>query len=164
MYSMLRRERKMDEIDVKKFLIETKIGRLGLSQNNEAYVIPVVYIYDSANEAIYIHCARKGRKIDIIESNPKACFEVDELSGLVTGSSPCEYDLIYRSVIVFGEVSLIYDPSVKAEILSKIVEKYTKKIGKTPVTSKMAEGTQIIMLKILIKSGKENKGATIPYP
>ncbi|MGD0330546.1 MAG: pyridoxamine 5'-phosphate oxidase family protein [Nitrososphaeria archaeon] len=162
---MLRSERKMDAKKVKEFLIEAKVGRLGLSQNNEAYVVPVIYIYDPTNGMIYIHCAKKGRKTDMIKSNPKACFEVDESSGLVTGSSPCENDQIYRSVIAFGEANFLHDPSRKAEVLNMIVEKYaySERKNRASVTPEKAEGTQIIAIKVLSKSGKENKGKTIPY-
>ena len=164
MYSMLRKERQMSEEHTQKFLLEAKVGRLGLSHNDEPYVVPVLYVYDPEIDVIYIHCAKKGRKIDVICANRKVCFEIDEFSGIVIADKPCEYDLIYRSVIIFGEASFIYDSLRKADVLKKIMEKYTKTMNDMPVTAKMAEGIQIIVIKILNKGGKENKGRIIPYP
>jgi len=164
MYKMLRKEREMSEEDAKNFLLEAKFGRLGMSQNGEPYVIPIGYIYDQKADEIYMHCAKKGRKIDAIMANPIVCFEIDEMTRVVVGDIPCEYDTIFRSVIAFGTASFVEGLSKKADVVNRIFEKYAGEAAKISITEKTVEGTQVIMIKIKSKTGKESKGETIPYP
>lgn len=154
---MLRKEREMDEADVVRFLLEAKIGRLGISQNNEPYVVPVLFVYDLETEAIYVHSSKKGRKIEMIRKNPKVCFEIDEMSNIIIGKSPCNCKVIYRSVIVFGEASFIDNSLEKTKVLNTFMRKYANETNRIPVTSEMTNNTQIIMVKIISKTGKENK-------
>lgn len=163
-YAMLRKEREMTEEDVKRFLLEEKIGRLGMSQHGEPYVIPIGYIYDAEAEEIYLHCAKKGRKVDAVTSNPRVCFEVDAMTRLVVADSPCEYDTVYRSAIVFGTAFFVEGPSQKVEALNRIFRKYAGEAPKVPITEEAVKSTQVIRIKIESKTGKENKGGTIPYP
>ena len=153
---MLRKERKMSEADVTKFLLEAKIGRLGTCQNTEPYVVPVLFVYDPNADTIYVHSSKKGRKIRMMKANPKVCFEVDEMSNIVIGKSPCAYDVVYRSVIVFGEASFINNPSVKAKVLNILLKKYASE-SSNEVIPEMTNSTQIIKIKITSKTGKENK-------
>jgi nitroimidazol reductase NimA-like FMN-containing flavoprotein (pyridoxamine 5'-phosphate oxidase superfamily) len=128
-------------------------------------VIPIQYIYDPKTDEIYIHGAKKGRKIDAIKDNPRVCFEIDEMTRLVVADIPCEYDQVFRSVIAFGRASFVDTPSKKVEAMRKIFEKYAKEaLSKVPITEKTVEGTQVIRIKIESKTGKENKGGIVPYP
>ena len=161
---MVRKERQMDEEAAKKFLLESKVGRLGLSQDGEPYVVPIMYFYDPQNGIIFVHCAKKGRKLAAVMSDDRVCFEVDEMKEIVVASTPCEYDLYYRSVIVFGKASLIESPEKKAEVLNDVMRKYAGEKNKMLVTPKMAEGTQVIKIEVSCMTGKEGKGATMPYP
>lgn len=164
MYKMLRKERVMRQEDINSFLLEKKIGRLGMSQHGEPYVIPIGYIYDPKTEVIYFHCAKKGRKIDAITSNPKVCFEIDDIERLVASDMPCKYDIVYRSVIAFGTAFFLEDPSQKVEILRKIFDKFAGEAPKAPIAEAAVKGTQIIGMKIDCKTGKENPGGIVPDP
>ncbi|MCX8125597.1 MAG: pyridoxamine 5'-phosphate oxidase family protein [Dehalococcoidia bacterium] len=74
-----------------------KHGRLGLALNNEPYVVPVSYGYKDGR--IYFHSALKGKKIDLMKSNSRVCFEIDEW----------EKDKGWASVICYGTVYLKQD-------------------------------------------------------
>jgi nitroimidazol reductase NimA-like FMN-containing flavoprotein (pyridoxamine 5'-phosphate oxidase superfamily) len=154
---MLRKERKMNEADVVRFLLEAKNGRLGLCQNNEPYVVPVLFVYDVESEALFVHSSKKGMKIEMMRTNPKVCFEIDEMSNIVFKKSPCNCTVIYRSVIVFGDVIFINNSMAKAKVLNMFLKKYADETNIVPVTSEMTNNTQIIMIKIVSKTGKENK-------
>lgn len=153
---MLRKERKMSEADATKFLLGAKTGRLGLCQNNEPYVVPVLFVYNPKADVIYVHSSKKGRKIGMMRANPRVCFEIDEMSNLVIGKSPCACDVVYRSVIVFGEVSFINDAAAKARALNMLMRKYGHGTS-NEVTPEMTHNTQIVKIKITSKTGKENK-------
>lgn len=163
-FPMLRKQRQMNVKDAETFLEKSKIGRLAMCHNNEPYVIPMLYYYDQKSNEIFLHSAKKGRKIEAIASNNSVCFEVDEMNGIVSADVPCEFDLLYRSVIVTGKALLINDPEMKAKALNLIFEKYTSVNSKMNIDADMAKGTQIIQIRVSGIVGKEAKGATIPYP
>jgi nitroimidazol reductase NimA-like FMN-containing flavoprotein (pyridoxamine 5'-phosphate oxidase superfamily) len=77
---MRRKDKEIADINEKMSIIEEcKFCRLGLSENNYPYVIPINYGYTYENETLtlYFHGAIEGKKIDIIQKNNNACFEID---------------------------------------------------------------------------------------
>ena len=156
---MLRKEREMNKVETEQFLCEAKVGRLGVCCNNEPYIVPVLFVYIRETETIYVHSAKKGKKISIMETNPNLCFEIDDMSTITFGKSLCNSSLIYRSVIAFGEAAFINDSKAKAEALNMIMQKYADETKVDSITPEMAKNTQIIMIKIVSKTGKENKKA-----
>jgi len=153
---MLRKEREMNEANTARFLLKARIGRLGICQDNEPYVVPVLFVYDPETEVIYVHSSKRGRKIKMMKANPKVCFEVDEMSKIVIGKSPCNCTVVYRSVIVFGEASFINDPVAKVKVLNMLIKKYANETS-NEVTPEMTNNTQIVKIKITSKTGKENQ-------
>ena len=92
------RELTRDEIE--RFLKKNMLGRLGLCLGNVPYVIPISYVCH--DNKIYLHMAREGQKVEFIQQNNQACFEVDEWGE--TG---------WLSVICYGKVSLHNDFETK---------------------------------------------------
>jgi nitroimidazol reductase NimA-like FMN-containing flavoprotein (pyridoxamine 5'-phosphate oxidase superfamily) len=156
---MLKKEREMNKAEMEEFLYEAKVGRLGICHNNEPYIVPVLFAYDRETETIYIHCAKKGKKIDIMKTNPYVCFETDKMSTIIIDKSPCNSSLTYRSVIAFGVVTFINDPKVKAQVLNMLIRKYANETKIEFVIPEMTENTQVIIVKIVSKTGKQNKKA-----
>ena len=150
---MRRKEREMNEADTEQFLCESKVGRLGVCCNGEPYIVPVLFVYDKEKEEIFFHCAKKGKKTDILRTNPKVCFETDEMSKLVLSKSPCNSSLLYRSVVAFGEATFIDDAEEKANALNLLMKKYAGGIEADLVTPEKAVNTQVIRIRITSKTG-----------
>jgi uncharacterized protein len=55
------------------------IGRIGCSDENGVYVVPITYVYD--DKYIYAH-SRDGMKVQMMRKNPKVCFEVDSIENM----------------------------------------------------------------------------------
>lgn len=162
-HPMMRKEREMSREDVERFLEDAAVGRLAMCHGSEPYVVPMLFHYDRSAGEVLMHCAKRGRKIDAMRANPSVCFEVDEMKGVVNADAPCEFDLLYRSVIVTGKVALLDDPESKAEALNKIFAKYAPH-HKGTISPEMAKGTQIVKVKVTSLVGKQAVGATLPYP
>jgi len=154
---MLRKEKEMNEADTERFLVESEVGRLGVCDNNKPYVVPVLFVYDKESGTIFVHCAKKGKKIDIMKTNPNVCFETDEKSGIIFGKSSCSFSLIYRSVIAFGEATFIDDPEEKAKALNLLIKKYAGETKAGFVTPEKTASTQVIGIRITSKTGKQKK-------
>jgi len=153
----------MSREDAELYLEGAAVGRLAVSQGGQPYIVPILFHYDRSGGEILLHCAKKGRKIDAIAANASVSFEVDEMRDVVNSDAPCEFDLLYKSVIAEGTASLVEDPAAKASALNAIFRKYAPKHGGT-ISPEMAKGTAIISIKVSSVSGKQAVGETIPYP
>ena len=71
--AMRRMERAIeDKVEIAKILNNAQVGRLGLSMNEQPYVVPVNFAFD--HERIYFHCADTGMKLDFLRNNTHVCF------------------------------------------------------------------------------------------
>lgn len=84
-----------------------------------AYGVPLNFAY--LNDAIYIHCAGDGLKLDNIAYNDKVSFCV------VGGTELLEekFTTHYESVIAFGKASLVDDDAEKKAALDALIYKYS---------------------------------------
>jgi hypothetical protein len=58
-------------------LSATRYGRLGLTNGNQPYVVPMSYVYQDSR--IYLHSRGNGRKVEYVTENPRVCFQIDLL-------------------------------------------------------------------------------------
>jgi len=67
----LRRKEKeiIDKKEIESIIERATVGRIGMSENNLPYVIPVNFGYK--NNFLYFHSGSVGKKIDIIKKNNK---------------------------------------------------------------------------------------------
>ncbi len=102
-------EHSEQELDaMESILREETIGYLGLSFEENPYVVPLNYLY--AAGTIVFHCGFEGKKIDFLKANPRVCFSVGRQSGVVHehgGGSGCHVD--NDSVICYGTARMIED-------------------------------------------------------
>jgi len=157
---MRRKDREIQEIEDKIKIIEKcKHCRIGLSENNCPYIVTLNYgySYDYENEklTLFFHSATEGKKIDIIKSNNKACFEIDCDTKLKEGQKACEYGYEYKSIIGFGEITFLETNLEKIEGLNKIMQHQTGE--KNDYTFDENELKNIIVFKMEVEdfTGKE---------
>ena len=95
---MRREEREIrDQTDVLAVMKEALVCRLGFSDDGMPYVVPMNF--GLRENCIYLHCAREGRKLDIIRKNDQVCFEMDLLREIKQGPKACGWGARYKSVI-----------------------------------------------------------------
>ena len=127
---MRRKEREITEINDKIAVIDKcKVCRLGLSENNFPYVIPLNFGYTFENEklTLFFHAALEGRKIDIIKKNNNACFEIDCDTKLIEGNIPCDYGYEFKSIIGFGKIIFLETDDEKSTGLKYLMKHQTGK-------------------------------------
>lgn len=125
-----------------------------INENGYPYAVGMHFVY--SNNKIYLHGLPKGQKIDNIKRNPKVCFEVNELIGLLieNDNNPCDTNAQYNSVVIIGNASLVEDLNYKHEVLNKIVKKYTPQFVGKELPHNMIKGTAIIEIAIIECTGK----------
>ena len=127
---MTRREREITDInEILKILDKAKVLHLGLVDGDEAYVVPMNYGYTMSDGrlTLYLHGAKRGRKIDLIRTNPKVFFEMDCDIEPFEGDIACRYGITYSSIMGRGLAELVEDVEEKKEALSVLMKTQTEK-------------------------------------
>ena len=120
---MRRKDREItDQAEIEEILREAQVCRIALADNDGPYIVPMSFGYEDG--AIYLHSAPEGKKIAMIRTNPRCCFEVDQCDGIVKGKNACSWGMRYRSVIGFGRATLLSDPGEKKHGLNCIMRQY----------------------------------------
>lgn len=104
------KHRTLSKDECTSILDSAKFGRLGLSSDDNPYVIPMSYVYSGGK--IYLHSRGGGRKIEMASKNSRVCFEVDQLS-----------EDRWASVLAFGKAKLSSDIDAKARMFDAFIKK-----------------------------------------
>lgn len=130
------------------------VCHVGLAKDNRPYVVPMSFGYDG--EALYLHTAPEGKKIEYVEANPLVCFEFERNVELRRHSQrACHWTFRYESVIGWGTVRELVEPSEKARALGEIMRQYS---GKTwPIESAAATKARVWKVAITSMTGKQSQ-------
>ena len=117
-----------DTAEILNIIEKCDVCRLGLAENNIPYIVPLNYGYEylDGKLTLYFHAAKVGKKLDIINKNPFACFEMDCSHNLIEADDACEYTMEYESVIGNGMIHLCVEKSEKVKGLKQLMNKYVK--------------------------------------
>lgn len=127
---MRRKEREIaNPARIREILRTCKYCRLGLSDGKSAYVVPLNFGFTEENGTytFYFHGAGEGRKLDLIEKNHYAGFEMDTGFALLEGDTACSYSAQYQSIIGEGPVEILEDIQEKRRALLEIMKHQTGK-------------------------------------
>jgi len=115
---------KQEDIDA--IIKKCNVCHIGMIDNGgQPYVLPMNFGYE--NGVIYLHSSQKGRKIDILKVNPQVCieFSTDYLLRFQSEEVACSYSMKYRSVLAYGKVEFVEDPTDKIAHLNIVMKNYT---------------------------------------
>ena len=130
MQGMTKRERQVtDPEQIMAIFDKAKILHLGLAVENEPYVVPMNYGYtqENGNLVLYLHSALRGKKLDMIRENPNVFFEIDCDIEPFEGVKPCQYGLVYSSVMGKGVARIVEDVEEKKRAMSVLMKTQTGK-------------------------------------
>ena len=130
MQGMTKRERQIADFgEVRAILDTAKVLQLGLSVNDEPYVVPMNYGYclEDGKLTLYLHSAVKGKKLDMIRVNPKVYFSIDCNRDSFEGNVPCQYGMAYSSVAGRGTAVIVEDVQEKMKAMSILMKTQTDK-------------------------------------
>jgi len=150
---MGREDKEMNAEEIEDVIRRAQVCRIAMCDEGVPYCVPVSFGY--CNGRIYIHSAKKGRKLDVLRSNRLVCFELDvDVELLRIGDRPCNWTMRYRSVIGLAEAHFVTDREEKRRALSCIVKHYS---GEDYYFSdEELEGVEVIRLDIREIRGKRS--------
>jgi nitroimidazol reductase NimA-like FMN-containing flavoprotein (pyridoxamine 5'-phosphate oxidase superfamily) len=150
---MRRKEREITEKDqIEAILNEENICRIAINDDPVPYIVPLNYGY--RNNALYIHCATSGRKIDLIKKNNKVAFEIESKSEIISDEVSCKWTTEYKCLMGVGSIEIISDFEAKKEGLNILMEHHGKMDNH--YNDKAVEKVLILKLQIEEISGKQS--------
>jgi uncharacterized protein len=144
----------LNKEDSQEILREGFYGRLATAVDDKPYIVPVNYAY--VEDRIFIHCNKKGRKLDNIRSNPNVCFEVSEPHKLVKNRKPCDFGVRFSSILAFGSAEIVEDEDQKAMAVRAIVQKYAGEMATDEITPEQLKSIEVISISVAELTGKIN--------
>ena len=133
--------------------------RLAFAAGGEPYIVALNFGYERAGAAsgdlpvLYFHCAREGRKLDLMRKAPRVCFELDTDHELVTGPAPCDWGMKYASIVGYGILRELQDSAERQAALKAIMRKYGWK-GEGSFKDSVLGTTTVLELRVTELTGK----------
>ena len=158
----IRRKEKIIESteEMKKIIQLAEHITIAMCKNNEPYLVTLSHGYDPDKNCIYFHCARDGKKIDILNTNNLVWGQALIDKGYIQGK--CDH--LYATTQFVGTVSFIdsFDENKEA-LLNMIIklEENPDEVAKKQLTEKAVSRVTIGRIDIKAMSGKEAKKAVI---
>ncbi len=159
-----------DKNIIVKLLEDVEYGTLALSKNNIPYSLPINFVY--AEDTIYFHGSKKGKKKDFMSENNLASFSVVEPFSLIQSyfsskdNLACPATHFFKSVICDGEIVFVYEYEEKVKALSLLMKKLQPEGKYIPLDDKiylnMINATEVFKLKIKNIEGKLKLGQNLP--
>ena len=155
--SMRRNAQMMSDEEAKLALRRASHGTLALSgDDGYPYSLPISYVYSEEDGAVYFHSALSGHKIDAVKNSDKASFSVVAMDEVL----PEEYTTVYKSVIVFGRISIVSDESEKHHALIEIAKRYAPSESRKSMEKAVSDfwpAVNVLKLSVEHISGKKAK-------
>ena len=130
MNGLTARERMVTDPDrIKEILDRSKIVHLGMVDGDEPYIVPMNYGYtlEDGKLTLWLHCAKRGRKLDIIRANPKVFVEMECDLKPFDGDIACRYGISYSSIMGRGTAEIVEDIEIKKAALTHLMTTQTGK-------------------------------------
>ena len=119
MRELRRRERAITERNEMLEILESvQYVTIAMCADNEPYLVTLSHGYDREHHCIYFHCAKEGKKIDILNSNNVVWGQALLDKGYVQG----DCDHIFSTVQFKGKVTFVDDLIEKKHALRIMIE------------------------------------------
>ena len=153
---MRRKDREVTDIkEILHIVDEAKILHLGLLDEGYPYIVPMHYGYEFADGTFhfYLHSAKEGHKLDLIQNDAHVCVELETNVELVSGGeAPCMYGAAFASVIGKGTAEIVEEEQEKIKALELLMKNQTGRVFE--ITGKMAESVEVIRVTVKEFSAK----------
>lgn len=133
------------------------VCHLALSDNNIPYIIALNYGWTKKGDllTLYFHCARSGKKLDIIKKNNLCCFMIDIDHKLYKNNDISEWTMKYRSIIGMGKIEIITEDIEKKHGMDTLMRHYS---NRNEFEYKPSQFSAVRVLKLSVSEifGKKN--------
>jgi nitroimidazol reductase NimA-like FMN-containing flavoprotein (pyridoxamine 5'-phosphate oxidase superfamily) len=161
MMTIRRKEKEIKDRDAMiAILEEAKYITIAMCKDNEPYLVTLSHGYDKESHCIYFHCAKEGKKIQILMEHNKVWGQALIDKGYVQGG--CDH--LYATTQFMGKVTFVEDLEERRhalEVMIKALDDEPAKVMENQLTEKSIEGVQIGRIDIGYMSGKKSEKVVI---
>lgn len=152
---MRKKEKQMPKETLYKYLKLCKVVRIGLNDEEYPYIIPMNFGYENSDgkDILYMHCAAEGKKLELIEQNPKVGFEMDIDYGITDVDDPSRCSTNYASVIGTGVMEMVESYTEKIDALSLLMKELAGREIQV-FDKRIVDKTNVLKLTIKSMAGK----------
>ena len=151
---MRKKEKEIKDTDILiEILHNEQVFRIGFNDHPYPYIIPLNFVYDS--DHIFFHCAKRGRKIDLIKKDGHVCFEIDKQISIQSSDVACEWGTRFQSIIGTGFAVIIKNKPDKMKALNLLMKKYSGS-SDWEFMKKGVNNVNIVRIDIREMEGKES--------
>lgn len=155
---MRRKDREItDASAIDSILAEADSCSLALMDGDWPYVIALNYGFEREADGhivMWFHCAREGKKLQLIRNLPRAAFFADTGHELITGPQGCDWGMNFKSVAGTGTIAIVSDHAEKRRGLDLLMEHYAGK-REFEYDERIFAATEILRLDVLSVSAKQ---------
>ena len=150
---MRRADRQITErAQIDDIIRQSRVCRLGLVRDGEPYVVPLCFGYDG--DAVYLHMAAAGAKLDALRAHPRVCLEWDEPGPVLPADAACGWGMAYRSVIAYGVAVELTDQEAKRRALALIMAQYAGERRAWSFPDAQLGRTVVVWVRLDVVTGK----------
>jgi nitroimidazol reductase NimA-like FMN-containing flavoprotein (pyridoxamine 5'-phosphate oxidase superfamily) len=155
MRGIRRKEKEITDMSEMIQILETsQYITIAMCKDNEPYLVTLSHGYDRDRHCIYFHCAKEGKKIDILQSNNVVWGQALLDRGYVQGA--CDH--LYTTTQFKGTVTFIEDKEEKEHalgIMIRALDDNPEKLMTEQITDKSVARIRIGRIDIEYMSGKK---------
>ncbi len=141
-----------DTKELKEILQTADVCRIAFAADGVPYIVTMNFGYAWRDQlTLYFHCAKEGKKLDLMKKNNRVCFEMDIDHELVRSDNACDWGMKYRSIVGIGSLESVTD---KKKGLDCIMDHYGF-TGKKEYNEKALDLTEVLMLTVTEFTGKK---------
>lgn len=158
-----------DPVEINRILMANHIIRIAFMDEDEGfpYIVPINYGYEYDLEkgtlVFYAHCAKEGRKLNLLKKNNRVGFEIDAMWGLHQTALACQWGMNFDSIVGEGFISVIpdEDDDAKRHGLDMIMNKHGRfhDLNYAPESYRR---TTMLKLEVTYFTVKQYRDRTIP--
>lgn len=145
----------LDRESLREIIDAADACRLGFAAGGEPYIVTLNFGYEweSPLPVFYFHCARAGRKLDMMRANPRVCLELDVGHVLVSGPAPCEWGMKFSSILGYGELRELVGDGERRNGLDRVMSHYGRR-GEGTYAEATLNATTVLELRLDEMAGK----------
>jgi len=161
MRGIRRKEKEISDVEeIKDIISAAKYITIAMCRDNEPYLVTLSHGFDRESDLIYFHCAKEGKKMDILKENNNIWGEALLDYGYQEGA--CDH--LYATAQFNGRVSFLSDMEEKSRALVNMIKKLDPDPGniiESQLTKRSISRVNIGKIEIGRYSGKRSKKVII---
>jgi hypothetical protein len=159
--SVRRKEKAItNETEMLAIIMKAKYITVAMCDNNMPYLATLSHGYDRDQHCIYFHCAKEGKKIDVLRENNVVWGQALIDKGYAHGS--CDH--LYATTQFMGKVRFIVALDEKKhalEIMINALENDPEKVMESQLKEESIKGVQIGRIDLEYMSGKKSESIIV---